>query len=202
MRFMLAKLNPLNWFSSESKTETDYQARPARAGNPRQSQTYVYEVQDESRIEDPKSPINTGEYRYAGVHEMSDPMYAYKAVEEGVARLIIPRGANVVVPDTPHPLREKKLRAGEVYVDKIINSRAGSIMERACDRSIRGAYQYHTGKKQIPRGGHMDFSAAVQCAAGLHFFVEPSRAISYYNRNGSGASLRASEVVEEITPNG
>jgi hypothetical protein len=200
---MLEKLNPLNWFADGPKKENSEQKPPTSVSTSLTERSYRNELTDKSRIENPRSPTDASQYRYTGVHTMSTPLYGYKATNEGIARLIIPTGAKVVSPSSPAPLERKKLRAGEVYVDKIICSRGPSrLVESGSDVAIRNWYEYEVGKVQIPEGGVLSKSVSRKCAPGLHFFLTAGQAIDYYNRNCNGVTMSKTEAVNAITPNG
>lgn len=133
--------------------------------------------------------LDTFAGKSGSVGVVSNDVTAWKAVNDGIAKLTIPKGARVV-----SPIGGRKLRADRAVVDQIF--KAGPVGEKF-DRSTNfslsihdPSFQYRTGEKVTP-DNDFDKNPATTCSDGIHFYARKLWAKKHYKQyNATSRSTR------------
>jgi len=128
------------------------------------------------------------------VETLEQPHVAFKAIDSGIATLIIPKGANVVHPtiSAQHASHgPPKYRTDEVVVVGIkkydINEGAFSRSASKTDKQVKGgsslnqnrynSVTYRIGETVTP--DHLNENTSLVCTNGIHFFAEKDDAVEW-----------------------
>lgn len=124
-----------------------------------------------------------------GFHKMRMARYGYKATRNGLLRLIIPEGATVFIPSSDPQSHVKKLRADEVYVDKIVQvhgERERPFSDMLLEREARTSFHdpnYRYRESEFHEPDKFDQDNPQRCSYGLHFFTKARGARRWFMMN-------------------
>lgn len=111
---------------------------------------------------------------------------AWKALQNSLARLVIPAGTIVVYPEDPGVLGPNKLRAEKAYVEGIYSpyghkrDEVGDSRKRpSCISRHDASFRYTQGKMVEPEEP-LDATVENDCESGIHFFATKEEAEEWY----------------------